>query len=338
MPRDGSQVYHIPLGTEGAPDTTIESAKYNTFAHDVEQDLNAPRPVVAGGTGASSAAGALASLGAEEALQLVDNYDSFPFVAGSFYSGAGATNEPIDGHSFIGICYQSDNNNIAIEARDMTDAKHTVYARVKVAGVWAAWAIGSVADFVLKAGDTMTGPLTLSGDPTALLHAVPKQYVDARIAVIPSATPPPIAVPGTMWWETDTGLLYMRYDDGDSVQWVIACPQPDFNSFMYMGPPYGAGTAGTITPDFAIGLDVTWTISSGVSVLNNPINIKPGQRGTFYLIQDSGGSKTITTWGSKYKFPGGVKPVLSTAGGAIDTFTYSCDGANLYCVFSKGFA
>ena len=34
-------------------------------------------------------------------------------------------------------------------------------------------------NFVLKAGDTMEGDLTLSGDPTAALHAATKQYVDA---------------------------------------------------------------------------------------------------------------------------------------------------------------
>jgi hypothetical protein len=37
---------------------------------------------------------------------------------------------------------------------------------------------GGGAQYVLKAGDTMTGPLTLPGDPTAPLHAATKQYVD----------------------------------------------------------------------------------------------------------------------------------------------------------------
>jgi len=32
------------------------------------------------------------------------------------------------------------------------------------------------------AGGTMTGAITLSGDPTQALHAAPKQYVDARVA------------------------------------------------------------------------------------------------------------------------------------------------------------
>ena len=35
---------------------------------------------------------------------------------------------------------------------------------------------------VSKAGDTMTGALVLNGDPTSALHAAPKQYVDATVA------------------------------------------------------------------------------------------------------------------------------------------------------------
>jgi hypothetical protein len=37
---------------------------------------------------------------------------------------------------------------------------------------------GATGDFVLKAGDTMTGFLTLSADPVNPLHAATKQYVD----------------------------------------------------------------------------------------------------------------------------------------------------------------
>lgn len=41
--------------------------------------------------------------------------------------------------------------------------------------------------FVQKAGDTMTGPLVLPGDPTASLQAAPKQYVDSALADITPA-------------------------------------------------------------------------------------------------------------------------------------------------------
>jgi hypothetical protein len=55
MPRDGSGVYSVPPGTEGAPNTTILSAAYNAFLSDLVADLNAARPVSAGGTGGNSA-------------------------------------------------------------------------------------------------------------------------------------------------------------------------------------------------------------------------------------------------------------------------------------------
>lgn len=46
-----------------------------------------------------------------------------------------------------------------------------------------AWASGGgaagSADYVLKAGDTMTGFLTLSANPVQPMHAATKQYTDA---------------------------------------------------------------------------------------------------------------------------------------------------------------
>jgi len=35
-----------------------------------------------------------------------------------------------------------------------------------------------------KSGDTMTGPLTLSGDPSSALHAVTKQYLESHASSI----------------------------------------------------------------------------------------------------------------------------------------------------------
>jgi hypothetical protein len=64
MPRDGSGIYTIPPGTHGITNTAISSSAYNTYVDDVAQDLNIPRPIVAGGTGASTASGALTNLGA----------------------------------------------------------------------------------------------------------------------------------------------------------------------------------------------------------------------------------------------------------------------------------
>ena len=73
----------------------------------------------------------------------------------------------------------------------------------------------------------MTGALTLSGDPTAALHAVPRQYVDSKPALIISDTPPPTPLDGSMWWDADIGTLYVRYNDGAGLaQWVQATAVP----------------------------------------------------------------------------------------------------------------
>jgi hypothetical protein len=63
MPRDGNGHYFYPPGTPGAPDTTIESGKYNAYIDDMRQDANSPRPITAGGTGASTPQDARTNLG-----------------------------------------------------------------------------------------------------------------------------------------------------------------------------------------------------------------------------------------------------------------------------------
>ncbi len=64
MPRTGG-VYSPPAGTKGVPNTTIQSVPYNTLIDDLTADANAPRPLTAGGTGATSASGARTALGLE---------------------------------------------------------------------------------------------------------------------------------------------------------------------------------------------------------------------------------------------------------------------------------
>jgi hypothetical protein len=165
MPRNGSGVYSHPF-PDVVEGTTIESAVFNGNTSDVEQDLNTPRPIVAGGTGANNAHDAMIALSGEIALQQVTNYDSHPFVAGSFWS-ANATAQPIAG-GMSGICHPyGDPNYITIEARQYAAAGTVgrTFVRQKYAGVWDAWAetanttAGLDAAYVNVAGDTMTGAL-----------------------------------------------------------------------------------------------------------------------------------------------------------------------------------
>jgi hypothetical protein len=45
---------------------------------------------------------------------------------------------------------------------------------------------------------------------------------NGNFAVMVSDVPPAVTEPGFLWWENDTGMLWILYDDGESVQWVQA--------------------------------------------------------------------------------------------------------------------
>lgn len=67
MPRVGG-VYSVPTASrnDATSGTTISSAPYKALLDDLETDLNAARPVTAGGTGATTAAGARTALGVQQ--------------------------------------------------------------------------------------------------------------------------------------------------------------------------------------------------------------------------------------------------------------------------------
>jgi hypothetical protein len=164
MPRDGSGVYTQPYPNvvEG---TTIESAKYNGNVNDVELDLNTPRPIVAGGTGANNAKDAMIALGGEVANQQVTNYDSHAFVSGSFWSNGATGGPPMS--SVSGIAHVYDATAATLEAWNYNvGVTGQSWVRQKQGGVWLPWqeTTSKLADldarYVNVAGDTMTGNLT----------------------------------------------------------------------------------------------------------------------------------------------------------------------------------
>lgn len=108
--------------------------------------------------------------------------------------------------------------------------------------------------YVAKAGDTMAGMLTLAGDPTLALQAATKNYVDVAVAtrstLMISDTPPVGAPDNTLWWESDTGILYVEFNDGNSRQWVVASPVPDLSVFLQK-------SGGTMTGPLILAADPT---------------------------------------------------------------------------------
>jgi hypothetical protein len=88
----------------------------------------------------------------------------------------------------------------------------------------------------------------------------------------------------------------------------------------------------TVTPDFSTGFDFIWTLGAAGRTLANPTNTKVGQKGLIYLVQDATGSRTITTWGTNYKFGGSQKPTLTTTASAVDILSYVVKSATeIHC-------
>ncbi len=67
MSRNGSGVYSLPAGSAAVDNTIIDPVVFNTLISDLELDANTARPIVAGGTGATTAAAARTNLGATTA-------------------------------------------------------------------------------------------------------------------------------------------------------------------------------------------------------------------------------------------------------------------------------
>lgn len=80
----------------------------------------------------------------------------------------------------------------------------------------------------------------------------------------------------------------------------------------------------TITPDFSASNNFEVTIAATGRTLANPTNITAGQSGVIVIKQDGSGSRTITSYGSYFKFPGGTDPTLSTGANDVDLLSYYC--------------
>jgi hypothetical protein len=84
-------------------------------------------------------------------------------------------------------------------------------------------------------GETgLTGPQGVPG-PTGPTGPQGPQGIagpSGTATAICSDTPPAGAADTALWWESDTGLLYVLFNDGSSTQWVIASPQPDMSVFL----------------------------------------------------------------------------------------------------------
>lgn len=103
---------------------------------------------------------------------------------------------------------------------------------------------------------------------------------------------------------------------------------------------YSIGNSGTApTINWNNGQKQSMTIDNTNVNLNTNWTAPPGH-GNYLLrlIQGSGGSKTIGTWPTNFKWPGGTAPTLSTAASAIDIVSFYYDGTNYYAAANINFS
>jgi len=58
------------------------------------------------------------------------------------------------------------------------------------------------------------------GVPPTLDSTMQKLLFDNSYDIFIGDNPPPVVVQGTPWWESDSGILWVWYNDGNSSQWV----------------------------------------------------------------------------------------------------------------------
>tara|TARA_R110000803_G_scaffold122439_1_gene190438 strand:- start:810 stop:1730 length:921 start_codon:yes stop_codon:yes gene_type:complete len=95
--------------------------------------------------------------------------------------------------------------------------------------------------------------------------------------------------------------------------------------------------AASVTLDLATGNNFLVQLG-GNRTLQNPTNVKVGQIGQVYLVQDGTGSRTLS-YGSQYNFPAGTAPTLSTSVNSVDMLVFSARTTTaLDCVLLKEFS
>lgn len=141
--------------------------------------------------------------------------------------------------------------------------------------------------------------------------------------------------------------------DADVMPVVQASGSGPVKAAMSLIKSYFWGTVGQFTAQqnfpaatLTDGATISWNLNSqqvasltlgGNRTLSNPTNLVNG--GTYALIvkQDATGNRTLS-YGTAFKWMGGITPALSSTANATDILVFISDGTYLYGVANLGFA
>jgi hypothetical protein len=151
MARNGSGVYSLPPSSTVSDGDTATASQHNTPLLDLQSDANTARPIVAGGTGATTASGARTALGLNT---MATQAASAVAVTGGTVAGVAVTGSAIDSTALGGT---------TPAAGAFTTVSTTGAATLASAGVTGALTAGSAT----VTGDVASATGTFSGAVTA---------------------------------------------------------------------------------------------------------------------------------------------------------------------------
>ena len=118
--------------------------------------------------------------------------------------------------------------------------------------------------------------------------------------------------------QNDLSILWGYYHSAGMSAWAY------YDFWNELLPPVAVTYSSSIQFNAAAGKLFLVTLTGNLTVAQ-PSGMRAGQEFYLELTQDSTGSRTVS-WNGYFTFPGGVKPVLSTAPGAVDLIHCIYDG------------
>lgn len=129
------------------------------------------------------------------------------------------------------------------------------------------------------------------------------------------ATPPLTAIPSDRWFCTADGRTYIRYDDGDSVQWVDNSPQGGSTTSAVSSVNGLTGEVVLTTANVADSTDKRFVTDAQKVVLGNTSGANTGDETKSSIETKLSGSSVVTLAGNT--FNGSSQLVRTTADGKL---------------------
>lgn len=182
MSRNGAGVYSLPAGSTVTNGDVSDATDINTPLADIAADLNVARPIVAGGTGAVTAAAALVNLGLTSTAAEINIMDGVTATTAELNILDGVTSTAAELNILDGATLTVTELNYVdgvtsaiqtqLDAKQPLDADLTALAALASAGMIARTGAGTVAARTLTAGTgiSISNGDGVSGNPVVSLR------------------------------------------------------------------------------------------------------------------------------------------------------------------------